>query len=752
MRFFHTLKFLTPLVSLTLFVSTLTLQAQDIRQEHTRPRRAVSTDAQDDVSHQSTTEYEGNTVKLSGEPSIRIGLTTEARSVNISTSGRLLNATETDTAPVPFEVSRVRMEARGFPGALPTMKRDDASTELADATQDEASSSSIAARKNQGAAQPSIPQTSRATTSQSNVRLVSRVNVPARGAALYVAGQSRPILEVRAPVIFASDEETLRPVKFNEKAYRGRLEVFANTHGALTVVNVLNLEEYVRGVVPNELSPGGYPAIEALKAQAVAARTYAVSHLGQFAADGFDLLPTTRSQVYGGLTTEHPLTDRAVAETRGLVATYHGQPINALYTSTCGGRTEDVENIFGGEAVPYLRARECSLDAQDSFASFKVRTSREMPNIQEADHAASPRDAALLTAHGFNLPARLTDAWLSSPLTIDEARALLAHVSFLTHQPAPALANDATRSAGFITALSIALDGESRGSVLLDKADVEYLLSFRDADDIPTSNRADVANFLREGLLTLYPDATLRPRLVLPRSRALRLVSQALETRGLFRLQKATARPSSAGALVVRTTAKGADKNLNISPVASLFRAYGENIYQVRELNFVGGEIVTYHLNARGEVDYLEARPSPNGAASDHSSPYSNWTETLAPPGVMSRLGHHAAGIGTLTDLRVRARGASSRVTDLEIIGTNGMTHLRGGKIRSALSLREQLFVIDRQYDEGGRVESFTFRGRGWGHGVGMCQVGAYGLARAGLTYDKILKTYYTGISLTKMY
>jgi len=126
-----------------------------------------------------------------------------------------------------------------------------------------------------------------------------------------VPGTTRPLLDARAPVLFASDDEEQHPVRFNEKPYRGRLEVFANTRGTLTVVNVVPLEDYVRGVVPNELSPGGWPELEALKAQAVAARTYAVSNLGRFGSQGFDLTPDTRSQVYGGRSTEHPLTDRA---------------------------------------------------------------------------------------------------------------------------------------------------------------------------------------------------------------------------------------------------------------------------------------------------------------------------------------------------------------------------------------------------------------------------------------------------------
>src|SRR5207249_5286252 len=133
---------------------------------------------------------------------------------------------------------------------------------------------------------------------------------------VYAAGAGA-LMDARAPVLFASPDEQSAPVRFNEKPYRGRLEVFTNLNGSLTVVNVIGLEDYVRGVVPNELSPGVFPAIEALKAQAIAARTYAYKNRNQFASEGFDLLPTTRSQVYRGLTSEHPLASRAVDETRG---------------------------------------------------------------------------------------------------------------------------------------------------------------------------------------------------------------------------------------------------------------------------------------------------------------------------------------------------------------------------------------------------------------------------------------------------
>ena len=197
-----------------------------------------------------------------------------------------------------------------------------------------------------------------------------------------------------APVAFASDDEKNAPVRFNDRPYRGRIEVFTNLRGSLTVVNELGLEDYVRGVVANELSPGGYPAIEALKAQAIAARTYALKNRGQFMSQGFDILPTTRSQVYRGLTSENPLSTRAVDETRGIVATYAGEPINALYTSTCGGRTEDSEKIFN-DAVPYLRARECAAEGA-TFDRFVIRTTREPAELRDDENVALARDVSLL--------------------------------------------------------------------------------------------------------------------------------------------------------------------------------------------------------------------------------------------------------------------------------------------------------------------------------------------------------------------
>ena len=133
--------------------------------------------------------------------------------------------------------------------------------------------------------------------------------------------------------------------------YRGGLEFRPATFGGITVVNPVNLDDYVQGVVPGEV-PASWPA-EALKAQAVAARTYALATDAGGAI--FDQYPDTRSQVYRGLTSERPQTNAAVQATAGEVVRHQGKIATTYFFSTSGGRTENVENSFyGAKPTPYL--------------------------------------------------------------------------------------------------------------------------------------------------------------------------------------------------------------------------------------------------------------------------------------------------------------------------------------------------------------------------------------------------------------
>ena len=174
-------------------------------------------------------------------------------------------------------------------------------------------------------------------------------------------------------------------------------------------------------------------------------------------------------------------------------------------------------------------------------------------------------------------------------------------------------------------------------------------------------------------------------------------------------------------------------------------------MYQVKEAALVGGEEVRYQTDASGAVWYLEIVPTTTPTVAENASPFTNWRESLSAAAVQQRLSRYVRGIGTLYDVNVKTRGYSRRATEIEIIGSNGKKTLKGGRIRSALRLREQLFVIDKRYS-GDRVVSYTFTGRGWGHGVGMCQYGAFGLAKMGVKFDDIIRHYYTGVEVTKAY
>jgi stage II sporulation protein D len=146
--------------------------------------------------------------------------------------------------------------------------------------------------------------------------------------------------------------------------YRGDLTVVHQSSG-LCAVNTLPVESYLRGVVPLEMS-SSWP-LEALKAQAVAARTYAIRSISSGGL--FDLYSDTRSQAYGGAGREAAATDAAVTGTAGVIAIYGGQPIAAFYFSTSGGHTENIENVWASAPVPYLKGVD---DPYDTLSPYHV--------------------------------------------------------------------------------------------------------------------------------------------------------------------------------------------------------------------------------------------------------------------------------------------------------------------------------------------------------------------------------------------
>jgi stage II sporulation protein D len=136
-------------------------------------------------------------------------------------------------------------------------------------------------------------------------------------------------------------------------SFRGEVEFLRKTESDMTIINVLPLEEYLYGVVPNEIPASS--GTEALKAQALAARTYTYKSLNKHASNGFNLCSTTDCQAYNGYASENTATNKAVDDTKDMVVTYNGSLAETLYFSSSGGMTEAAVNVWGTD-FPYLQS------------------------------------------------------------------------------------------------------------------------------------------------------------------------------------------------------------------------------------------------------------------------------------------------------------------------------------------------------------------------------------------------------------
>ncbi len=200
---------------------------------------------------------------------------------------------------------------------------------------------------------------------------------------------------------FTSTALTLAPADtgsllgFKGREYRGCFRATTAVQGGVLLLNVLDMEDYLRGVVPSEMPAMWHP--EAVKAQAVAARTYALKETLTSRAAQYDVTADTSDQMYLGASKEHPASDAAIKATEGMVATYNGQVITAYYHSCGGGRTrKGTEPYLAGvespEESPYDEWKlEYSLDelgailAKGGYSVGKLTGARKVPAPDERD-------------------------------------------------------------------------------------------------------------------------------------------------------------------------------------------------------------------------------------------------------------------------------------------------------------------------------------------------------------------------------
>lgn len=563
--------------------------------------------------------------------------------------------------------------------------------------------------------------------------------------------QSRPLWiifgdEVRSlsdhSVLYFIPSNPQSYLSYKGRDYRGIFVLKASRKGVI-LINILNIEDYLKGVVPSELSPYSYPSLEAQKAQAVAARTYAIKNIGLNGDKGFDLCDTPKSQYYKGMDAEHPLSTQAVESTRGEVAVYNGKLIDALYTSTCGGRTEDVENIFLGPSLPYLRSTKCVYEKQKEW---QIHRENKIPPVYVNNRNVNREISFLIS---LEVLPRETDPLfyreeISSKETLEwvwEAQEL-----FGKKDGKLVLENSPVALSDFVMLVTRAFGWRERAESLTLKSEREFVL--KNSENWGEEVKKYTAYLFQTGIFppteqSLLPDEPLsRGEVAFYLARIVESY-QGIYHHGIFRGFKGDQIKLEEEKKERRERIK---RELTLSPEAFLLKSFGVDWSFTSQYYLLGGERIRW-LEKDQKICYLEVEYPPHSNILDRSSAYHSWRVRYSRERLGRRINRYYP-IGELVDLVPQKKGKSNRVIQLLIEGTETDVVVKGLRIRRLLGLKETLFVIDRNYGEGGEITHFTFCGRGWGHGVGLCQVGAHGMAQSGADYKEILKKYYQGIKI----
>ncbi len=550
---------------------------------------------------------------------------------------------------------------------------------------------------------------------------------PRKGRALYAVTERYERRALPAGgVLFRSNNGLVQ--LFGKGHYRGTVEFFPNEDGRLTVVNQVDLEDYIRGVVPREMGANEYPNIEALKAQAVAARTYIVANRGKRRNEGFDLLDTPLDQVYGGRDGEQPLTDRAVMETAGLIATYNGAPIQALFTADSGGATVDNSYVFGGPQ-PYLKGVSNYPDKPQTL-TFKGAVD------PGADQSWLNLELLRLAAFGIILPDVLSSEKMELPLRMGDLAGPMARLAERLGLPAPEISPARDLQLYLWMARTLGFDRVAEG--MEKPQDADYFIGTVVAN---SADRPLAAFLARRGIVTTamwHGRPTLRDGLT-----ALSRMWQELESPELAEgtlLRDGTVR---------RKVISAMPEPLSLASFLYLAEeSVGGQLRLVAVAHIQVGDRVKW-MPREGGSRLLIRRLDPDGAAWDRYNPTAHWKVEWKDADLLAKI-KSRIGISAIRALELDSN-EHGRVLKLTVRDTRGVGHeLTGMRIRALLGLKDNVF---RYLTVGtGDKKRWIFYGRGWGHAVGMDQTGAYGMALEGYTFDQILKRYYKGIEITKVY
>ncbi len=516
------------------------------------------------------------------------------------------------------------------------------------------------------------------------------------GNALHIVDSTGKAIEINGELLMHPAGEW--PTVLGSRRYRGRFR-FVAISTKILAINELNMESYLKGVVPIEMGPSQFPELEALKAQAVAARTYAVAHLGDHSGEGYDLCDTPACQAYHGAGAEHSLSSRAVDETSGLIATHGGQPIDAMYTSTCGGHTEDASYRFTGPGEAYLQGVACEWER-----------------------------ALILDGQAGS-----DGQWMSS----DE---MLRGIATLT------LGHDTTEATpqAVITAVTRLCGGRST-TLGIDAGAVGFQRALLKAAGLETAAKV-FGNPSLPGqdfyaVVDLFGTELGPPTTAWNQGWHLRAALAALEVQGVVQRDSGEAVPHPKGVAIYPRRAGRSEALLQPLP---LFERWSEAYRSLSNAEVrPGTKLERFRLGE--QVIALSVQRSGGDGEADRRSSWREWVRERS----WSELAQ-SLGVPDLERIEITERSPSGRVVGLTAYARSGRTKQWSGfPVRRALDLPENLFSF-HVFKRPDGTTVVRFLGRGWGHGIGMCQNGSYGLARSGRNFADILKTYYTGIDIVR--
>jgi len=522
-----------------------------------------------------------------------------------------------------------------------------------------------------------------------------------------------------------------KEITIGDQRYRGGARVFINPRGLLNIINELTLEDYVRGVVPNEMGPKTFDELEALKAQALAARTYVARRFGEYRSEGYDICATPVCQVYKGFSSEDPLSDQAVRETAGMIITYGGKPIDALYTSTCGGETSDAATMFPDRSEPYLKRARC---VELDLLTLEGRADSGPLSEMEGD-------SRLFQALALKETGDLSKVWSAREvrLAVDAADRLAGfRAAKAVTPPASSRRGDVLRYLDDVWGLG--QDGEA----LTLPEDRKYFYPRSDSE-LPAYKSA--AFLLKYKILPTQSIDRLDLSAAMPRDELFALLFSWLKKVGVITETSGKIAALNGSALSLKS--EGKRISVTVPPGIPILRRFNDRSQEYRSAPVMIGDRLTV-LKVRDVPIGAIVQGNYDGAGFDRTSSFSSWTRSYRADELVAGISKRNP-IRQLVDIQTREVDPSHRVATLDVTAEGGrVLTLRGLVIRWSLNLPDNLFTFLKTTDPDG-IDRYTFFGKGWGHGVGMCQVGAYGMAFRGWTAEQIIKRYYTGVEIKPM-